>query len=181
MAKLSHLSLNHSTVHHLRKKSKSKSSIVIQSDNIEDDHVCWWFRCSFLQCRGSRLTLFSMMTDISRYFRIPKWRKAVQVVRKYSTVSVVPSGSLWTCTFIPFNFVWVAFSVVFNFIPEWLSEWLSLLQLNWFHQIQLTDHENLVDYIHVHCRFSRCSWLTMKIRGIDAPDSLPCCLPSIAL
>ena len=145
MAKLSHLSLNHSTVHHLRKKSKSKSSIVIQSDNIEDDHVCWWFRCSFLQCRGSRLTLFSMMTDISRYFRIPKWRKAVQVVRKYSTVSVVPSGSHWVSKHA---------HLFLLILSELLSQLFSISYLN--DSLNDSHCSNWTDFI-------RYNWLTMKI------------------
>ena len=102
MAKLSNLSLNHRAVHRpRRKKEKSKQELVIESDNIEGDRVCciqllqcWnqkkWIRRSFLRCRGSRLTLLSMMTDISRHFKVPWRHKAVQVVRKYSKAYLYP-------------------------------------------------------------------------------------------
>ena len=101
----SNLSLNHSAVHRpTRKKGKSKSLIVIESENIEDDRVSWRFRRSFLRSRGSRLTLFSTMTDISRHVRVPEQHKAVQVDRKYSKASLVSSGSHWVsehaCVFL---------------------------------------------------------------------------------
>ena len=100
------LSLNHSAVRRpTRKKGTSRSLVVIESDSIaEDDRVCWRFRRSFLRCRGSRLTLLSMMTDISSHFKVPRRHKAVQVVRKYSKASLVFSGSHWVsehaCVFL---------------------------------------------------------------------------------
>ena len=42
----------------------------------------------------SRLTLFTVMTDISGQFRLLRQHKAVQEVRKYSKASLVSSGSL---------------------------------------------------------------------------------------
>ena len=115
-------------------------------------------RKCFLRCGGSRLTLLSMMTDINSHFRVPRRHKAVQVVRKYSTASLVSSGSHWVRTraCIPFNFVWVAFSVVFNSIPEWLSaptELISSDAIGWPWKscgLHVDSHDAV-------------RWLTMKI------------------
>ena len=87
-------------------------------------------RHSFLRCRGSRLSLLSMMTDISRHFRVSRRHKAVQAVRKYSKVSLVSA-----CVFLsilPSELLPQLFSVPF------LND--SLYQLKLFHQMRLIDH-----------------------------------------
>ena len=85
-------------------------------------------RHSFLRCQGSRLSLLSMMTDISGHFRVSWRHKAVQVVRKYSKVSLA-------CVFLsilPSELLPQLFSVPF------LND--SLHQLKLFHQMRLIDH-----------------------------------------
>ena len=87
-------------------------------------------RHSFLRCWGSRLSLLSMMTDISGHFRVSRRHKAVQVVRKYSKVSLVSA-----CVFLsilPSELLPQLFSVPF------LND--SLHQLKWCHQMRLIDH-----------------------------------------
>ena len=130
-----------------------------------------WFRCSFLRCRGSRLTLLSIMTDISSHFRVHGGTKLYRGSES-TVVSLVSSGNhrVWTRVCIPFSFVWVAFSVVFN---SYLNG--SLHQLNWFHQMRVIHHESLMNSIlpmrlidHKSCGLHVDShdalrWLTMRI------------------
>ena len=88
-----------------RKAHQGSDEWKLQEDGCSVGSQRRWFSCRFLRCRGSGLTLFSMMTDSSRHFRVPRRHKAVQVVRKYGKTSLVSSGSHWVsehaCVFGP--------------------------------------------------------------------------------